>query len=85
MQMFGLCKHKISTALVHICICSEKIQKLIPAMGDGDESWSGADSSDDTSFDEPETSDTDEDIKYTTHPTRGVRWRIGELILLAVF
>ena len=71
--------------LFQICICSEKIQKLIPAMGDSDESWSGADSSDDTSFDEPETSDTDEDLKYTTHPTRGVRWRIGELILLAVF
>ena len=50
-------------------------------MGDSDESWSGGDesnSSEDAASSEPETSDTDEDVKYTTYPTRGVRWRIGE-------
>jgi len=49
-------------------------------MGDSDESWSGGDSSsssEDAVSSEAETSDTDEDVKYTTYPTRGVRWRIG--------
>jgi len=49
-------------------------------MGDSDESWSGGDesnSSENAASSEAETSDTDEDIKYTTYPTRGVRWRIG--------
>ena len=57
------------------------IQSLILTMGDSDESWSGGDesnSSEDAGSSEPETSDTDEDVKYTTYPTRGVRWRIGE-------
>ena len=51
-------------------------------MGDSDESWSGGNeshSSEEVSeSSEAETSDTDEDVKYTTFPTRGVRWRIGE-------
>ena len=50
-------------------------------MGDSDESWSGGEesvSSEEEASSEPEASDTDEEIKYTTHPTRGVRWRIGE-------
>ena len=58
-----------------------KIQRLILTMGDSDESWSGGDSSsssEDAVSSEAETSDTDEDVKYTTYPTRGVRWRIGE-------
>ena len=58
-----------------------KIQRLILDMGDSDESWSGgdeSDSSENAASSEAETSDTDEDIKYTTYPTRGVRWRIGE-------
>ena len=49
-------------------------------MGDSDESWSGGEesvSSEEEASSEPEASDTDEEIKYTTHPTRGVRWRIG--------
>ena len=45
-------------------------------MGDSDESWSGGDSS--SSSEDAVSSDTDEDVKYTTYPTRGVRWRIGE-------
>ena len=51
-------------------------------MGDSDESWSGGDesnSSEASESSEAETSDTDEDVKYTTYPTRGVRWRIGDL------
>ena len=50
-------------------------------MGDSDESWSGGDesnSSEASESSEAETSDTDEDVKYTTYPTRGVRWRIGD-------
>ena len=52
-------------------------------MGDSDESWSGGDSSEESVSSEAETSDTDEDVKYTTYPTRGVRWRIGEPCFVA--